>query len=606
MAGWTPTAAASRRLGSRSRDYATGSIVRINRINADQWVNRVGAPVDDDGPVPRPSLLTSLHGYQRAWVSGDLVGGLMLLVIAVPEQLATSRLAGMPPITGFYAFVAGTVVFALLGSNPQMSVGADSTIAPLFASGVSALALTGSPHYVELVAILAVMIGLMVMLVSVLRLGWIAEFLSTPIVTGFLSGVAVIIIIHQLPDFLGLPSTTGSNAQRVGSVFTHLGEVNGWTLAIGVGVLVVVFASARIDRRIPGGLIGLVGSTALVAALGLQAHGVAVLGKIQSGAPHIGLTGLSWSTLGSLAPLAGVVALVVVTQTAATTRAFAEQGGYDVDAGRDFFGVGAGSVLAGLVGSFPVDASPPRTGAVATAGGRTQAGALGAALIVVLLIPVANVLQDVPLATLAAILIYVALRLFKPGDLRAIARFDLFEFGLTSVTLLAVVLIGVEQGIGVAVGLAILDRIRLSARPQLHELGRLPGTTSWAPLSAEPRATELPGVLVLLYATPLWYANAVHFREEVAAALTRKPDTKALVLDALGMSDVDFTGSRELSHVLDACARAHVVVGFARAGDHLRDILQRSGLSQRIGESHFYPSVNQAVTALADEPPPPS
>jgi high affinity sulfate transporter 1 len=554
----------------------------------------------------RPQAFESLHGYQRAWVSGDLVGGLMLLVIAVPEQLATSRLAGMPPITGFYAFIAGTVAFALLGSNPQMSVGADSTIAPLFATGVSALALTGSPHYVELVAILAVMIGLMVMLVSVLRLGWIAEFLSTPIVTGFLSGVAVIIIIHQLPDFLGLPSTTGSNAHRVGSVLTHLGEVNGWTLAIGLGVLVVVFASARIDRRIPGGLIGLVGSTALVAALGLQAHGVAVLGKIQSGAPHIGLTGLSWSTLGSLAPLAAVVALVVVTQTAATTRAFAEQGGYDVDAGHDFFGVGAGSVLAGLVGSFPVDASPPRTGAVATAGGRTQAGALGAALVIVLLIPVANVLEDVPLTTLAAILIYVALRLFKPGDLRAIARFDLFEFGLTSVTLLAVVLIGVEQGIGVAVGLAILDRIRLSARPQLHELGRIPGTTSWAPLSAEPRATELPSVLVLLYATPLWYANAAHFREEVAGALARKPDTTALVLDALGMSDVDFTGSRELSHVLDACERAHVVFGVARAGDHVRNILQRGGLAQRIGENHFYSSVNQAVTALADEPRSPS
>jgi SulP family sulfate permease len=562
--------------------------------------------VGDDGAMRRPQAFESLHGYQRAWVSGDLVGGLMLLVIAVPEQLATSRLAGMPPITGFYAFIAGTVAFALLGSNPQMSVGADSTIAPLFATGVSALALTGSPHYVELVAILAVMIGLMVMLVSVLRLGWIAEFLSTPIVTGFLSGVAVIIIIHQLPDFLGLPSTTGSNAHRVGSVLTRLGEVNGWTLAIGLGVLVVVFASARIDRRIPGGLIGLVGSTALVAALGLQAHGVAVLGKIQSGAPHIGLTGLSWSTLGSLAPLAAVVALVVVTQTAATTRAFAEQGGYDVDAGHDFFGVGAGSVLAGLVGSFPVDASPPRTGAVATAGGRTQAGALGAALVIVLLIPVANVLEDVPLTTLAAILIYVALRLFKPGDLRAIARFDLFEFGLTSVTLLAVVLIGVEQGIGVAVGLAILDRIRLSARPQLHELGRIPGTTSWAPLSAEPRATELPSVLVLLYATPLWYANAAHFREEVAGALARKPDTTALVLDALGMSDVDFTGSRELSHVLDACERAHVVFGVARAGDHVRNILQRGGLAQRIGENHFYSSVNQAVTALADEPRSPS
>jgi len=582
------------------RDYSIGSIWQTN------WLNQAGIPVGDDVAVRRIRVFASLQGYQRAWVSADLLAGIMLLVIAVPEQLATSRLAGMPPITGFYAFVAGTVVYALLGSNPQMSVGADSTIAPLFATGVSALALTGSEHYVALVAILAVMVGLIVMLVSILRLGWIAEFLSTPIVTGFLSGVAVIIVIHQLPDLLGLPPTAGSNAHRVGFIFTHLGEVNGWTAAIGFGVLAVMFVCARIDRRIPGGLIGLVGSTALVAVGDLQAHGVAVLGTIRSGTPHVGLTGLSWSTLGSLAPLAAVVALVIITQTAATTRGFAEQGGYDVDAGRDFLAVGAGSVIAGLVGSFPVDASPPRTGAVAAAGGRTQAGALGAALAIVLLIPVANVLRDVPLATLAAVLIYVAVRLFKPRDLRAIARFDLFEFGLTSVTLLTVVLVGVEQGIGVAVGLAILDRVRLSARPQLHVLGRIPGTTSWAPLSAQFSAAEIPGVLVLLFATPLWYANAVHFRDEVAGALERTPGTRVLVLDALGMSDVDFTGSRAMGHVLDECDRAQVAFGLARAGDHLRDTLRRSGLVQRIGEDHFYSSVNEAVSALANEPQPPS
>ena len=345
----------------------------------------------------RPQAFLSLRGYQRSWASADLVGGLTLLVIAVPEQLATSRLAGMPPITGFYAFIAGSVLFALLGSNPQMSVGADSTIAPLFAAGASALALSGSPPYVELVAILAVMVGLMVTAVSLLRLGWIAEFLSTPIVTGFLSGVAVIIIVHQLPDFLGLPAAGGSNLHRFGAVVTNLGAVNAWTVAIGVGVLAVLLVCARLDRRIPGALVGMVASTALVGAVGLKSHGVAVLGTVHSGAPHFGLTGLSWSTLQSLAPLAAVVALVVVTQTAATTRAFAEQGGYDVNADRDFLAVGAGSVVAGLVGSFPVNASPPRTGAVATAGGRTQAGALGAALAVVLLIPVANVLRDVPL-----------------------------------------------------------------------------------------------------------------------------------------------------------------------------------------------------------------
>ncbi len=552
-----------------------------------------------------PLLFPSLHGYRRAWAGADLVAGITLLVIAVPEQLATSRLAGMPPVTGFYAFVAGTVLFALLGSNPQMSVGADSTIAPLFAVGVAALAATRSAHYVELVSILAVMVGVLVALVGLLRLGWIAEFLSAPIVAGFLSGVAVIIIVHQLPDLLGIPAASGSNANRIGSIALHLDEVNGWTLGIGLCVLAIMVVSARVDRRIPGALVATVLSTAVVAAAGLQSRGVAVLGPVRAGAPHLGLDALSWSAVVDLAPLAAVVALVVVTQSAATTRAFAEQGGYDVKASRDFLAVGAGSVVAGLVGSFPVDASPPRTGAVAAAGGRTQAGALGAALAVVLLIPFSDGLRDLPLATLAAILIFIALRLFDVRGLQSIVRFSLVESALAAVTLLTVVLVGVEQGIVVAVILAILDRIRLSARPQLHVLGRLPGSTSWAPLSAGSGAAQVPGVLAVLFATPLWYANAVHFREEVAAAFRRAEGTpRALVLDTIGMTDLDFTGSRELSRVLDACERDHIVVGVARAGERVVASLRRSGLASRIGTDHFYASVDEAVTALAAAAPP--
>ncbi|HEX4163275.1 MAG TPA: SulP family inorganic anion transporter, partial [Acidimicrobiales bacterium] len=544
--------------------------------------------------------LTSLQGYQRAWVGADAVAGLTLLAIALPEQLATSRLAGMPPITGFYAFVAGTVLFALLGSNPQMSVGADSTIAPLFAAGVVGLAALGSPHYVELVSILAVMVGLMVMLVSILRLGWIAEFLSTPITTGFLSGVAVIIVIHQLPDFLGLPPATGSDQHRFLYVVNHLSEVQAGALLMGLGVLAVMIVCLRINRRLPGALIALVGSILLVEAFDLQGHGVPVLGTIHSGAPHFGLTGLSWTTLGNLAPLAAVVALVVVTQTAATTRAFAEQGDYDVDAGRDFLAVGAGSVLAGLVGSFPVDASPPRTAAIVNAGGRTQAGPLGAAACVLVVIPFAGVLKDVPLSMLAAVLIFVAFRLFKWRDLRSIARFDTLEFGLAAVTLAVVVLVGVEQGIAVAVGLAILDRIRLTARPQVHRMGHVPGTTSWTPLTADVHAAPEPGVLVLLFATPLWFANAVHFRDEVESALSDAgPATRVLVLDTVGMSDLDYTGAHALGQLVDHCERQHVEFGLARAGDHVRRSLERSGLMQRIGLDHCFPTVDAAVSALS-------
>jgi sulfate permease, SulP family len=554
-------------------------------------------------PMHRPMLFPSLRGYRRAWIGPDLVAGLTLLVIAVPEQLATSRLAGMPPITGFYAFVAGTVVFALLGSNPQMSVGADSTIAPLFAAGVAHLALSGSAQYAQKVAILAVMVGIFVVLVSVLRLGWVAEFLSAPIITGFLCGVAVIIVAHQLPDFFGLPPTGGTNQHRVGYVVTHLGQASGWALAIGLGVLALLVVSARIDRRIPSALIGMVLSTALVAALDLEDHGVPVLGTVKSGAPHLGLSGLSWSTVQSLAPLAAVVALVVITQTAATTRAFADLGGYDVDAGRDFLAVGGGSVLAGLSGSFPVDASPPRTGAVAAAGGRTQAGPLGAAVVIIVLIPFAEIFKDVPLATLAAILIFVAGRLFALHDLAAIARFSSLEFGLALITLLTVALIGVEQGIAVAVVLAMLDRIRRSAQSQLAVLGRVAGTTSWTPLHADPDAAQETGVLAVLFATPLWYANATHFREQMADAVAGAPGTtRIVVLDAIGMTDVDFTGSRALGRVLDAAARHHIAFGVARAGDHLRDTLQRSGLHERIGEERFFSTVNEAVTSLAGPP----
>jgi high affinity sulfate transporter 1 len=545
-----------------------------------------------------------LRSYKASWAVLDLLAAVTLLAIAVPEQLATSRLAGMPPITGFYAFVAGTVLFALLGSNPQMSVGADSTIAPLFAVGIAHLAPTGSHEYVNLVGILAVMVGALVALVGLLRLGWIAEFLSAPIITGFLAGVAVIIVVHQLPDLFGLPGVSGSTVHRLGVVASHLGHTNGWALGIGVVVFAVVLTAEHLDRRLPGALVGLIGSTVIVGVLGLHSHGVTVLGTLSHGAPRFGLVGLSWSALGSVIPIAAVVALVVVSQSAATTRAFADQGGYEVDVGRDFLGVGAGSVVAGLVGSFPVNASPARTAAVASASGRTQATGLGAAVAVVALVPAAGLLKDVPLATLAAVLIFVATRIFHVRDLVSIARYDLFELALAVVTLLTVALVGVEQGIGVAVGLAILDRTRLSARPQLHVLGRIPGTTSWAPLSSAEGSAQVPGVLVVLFATPLWYANATHFRAQLDLARLRALGApQAVVLDAIGMSDVDYTGSRALNETLDKLERNHITFAVARAGEHVRESLSRSGILQRIGEDRFFTSVDEAVSAVDPKRP---
>ncbi len=528
----------------------------------------------------------------------------MLLAIAVPEQLATARLAGMPPITGFYAFVAGTALFAFLGSNGQMSVGADSTIAPLFAVGIAHLAVTGSPQYIALVGLLAVVVGVLVVLVGLLRLGWIAQFLSAPIISGFLAGVAVIIIVHQLPDLFGLPSASGSTVHRVVSVIRHLGSTNGWTLGIGIVVFAVVVTAERIDRRIPGALVGLIGSTAVVAAVGLHGHGVAVLGTVAHGAPHVGLTHLSWSSFGRVVSVAAIVALVVVSQSAATTSAFSAQGGYEIDVGRDFIGVGAGSILSGLFGSFAVNASPARTAAVASAGGRTQAAGLGAAVVMVLLIPAAGLLTDVPLATLAAVLIFVATRIFHARDLLRILHFDIWEFVLALVTLAVVALVGVEQGVAVAVGLAILDRTRISARPKTFVLGRIPGTTSWEPVEHPSNPPTVPEVVVFFFGAPLYYANAGYFRLRVHAALAAtSPPARLLVLDAVAMGDIDFTGTRALSEMLDELGRSQVAVAVARALAGVPENLARSGLIDRIGRDHLFPSVDEAVVALGPSHP---
>jgi len=544
-----------------------------------------------------PVLFASLRGYRRAWLGPDLTAAAALLVIAIPEQLATARLAGAPPVAGLYAFLAGTVLIAALGASRQLSVGADSTIAPLFGVSVGSLATVGSQHYLALLAVLAVLVGAVVLAVGLLRLGWLAEFLSAPIISGFLAGVAVIIVVHQLPDLLGLPAGTGSTLHRLGQLTGELGRTSASTVVLAVLVLAGLAVAAGLDRRIPAALVAVVLTTVAVPVLHLHGHGIATLGRLAGRAPRLELAELTWSQVAALLPVAGVVALVVVSQTAATSRAFEPPGAGPDDLDRDFVAVGAGSVLAGLIGAFPVNASPPRTGAVAGAGGRSQLAGLVSAAAVAALIPVVTLLRDLPAATLAAVLVAVGVRIFPWHRLLAIARFDRVELALAVITLLAVALVGVQQGIGVAVALAILDRARLTARPQLHVLGRIPNTTSWAPLSAGDGARQQPEVLVVLFATPLWYANAGHFKAELRAARRRADGpVRLVVLDAVGMTDVDFTGAGILAQVLADLERDGIPLALARAGQHAVDSLYRARLLPRLRGGRSWPTVEEAVT----------
>ncbi len=557
-------------------------------------------------------ILPTLRGYKPAWLPLDVVAGLTLVAIAIPEQIATAHLAGMPEVTGFYAFVAGSLVFALFGRHRLLSVGADSTIAPVFAAGVATLAAVGSPTYYHLVSATALLAGGLLVAASLARLGWVADFFPVPVMTGLLAGIGVEIFVKQLPTVFGLPGGGTTTIGRVRAFADQLSHFNGWSLGIAVGVLALTVGCEKIDRRVPGALIGMVGAIVLVSSAGLESHGVQVLGPVHATLPQLALPDASLHQLSQLLVTAVTVAFLCVVQTSATVRSTSTGGGGAPEDPRpqdfniDLAAVGAGSLLAGLAGSFAVDASPPRTAVVASAGGRTQVASLTAVGVVVVVMVVATgVLKDLPDAALGAVLMYIASKLFHLKVLRSIFRFNPVEFALAVTTLVVVVFVGIEQGVVAAALLALAQRLQLAARPQDAVLGRVPGTDHWVQTDVGRPTEQVPGVVVYLLYAPLWYGNAVYVVQRIRHIIrSASPPVRTLVLDGDAISDIDFTGAEALGQLVTELEGEGVDVGVARASAIAHRDLRRSGLLNAIGPNRIFTNVDDAVRTLAGGRPP--
>ncbi len=546
--------------------------------------------------TPTDALFSSLRHLPRGRWPIEALAGVTLLAIAVPEQLATAQLADVPSFMALLAFIIATVVFAMFGANPILSVGADSTIAPLFAVALVRLAAPSSPHLLALISATAVMAGVLVALVGIFKLGWIADFLSAPIVAGFMSGVGLTIIVHQLSHATGLADVSGSVVHRVAWIATHLHLANTATVVITVATVVIVVGGERINAKVPFALIAVVLATVVTHFAHLTRHGVLTLRHVALVVPTWRLNGYSWHELAIVATTASTIAIVILSQSAATTRNAADELGIYDDVNRDFFAVGLANVASGVLGAIPVNASPARTIVVRSAGGRTQLVALVAAAGALLVGPLAPALSDIPFAALAGILFYVAARLIKLSDIRRIARVNRYEFVLVLITALAVIVIGVQEGIGVAVLLAIMDQTRRNARPRAMVLGRRPNSTSWEPIGRE-GAQPVREVTVFLFTAPLFFVNAALFRTEVHSAMRTFPDTRHLVLDAAATTDVDYTGLSALASVVSDLARDHVNVVIARPSDSLHRALERSPWPA-LHELRTFATVDEAVSAL--------
>ena len=554
-----------------------------------------GAPQTKPWPLLRP-----LRGVGLGALPLDLAAGLTLAAIAIPEQMATARLAGFAPQIGLFAFVAATLAFVVFGANRVLSAGADSTIAPIFAGSLAALAVAGTPAYAGYAATLALMVGLIVAIAGLAKLGWIADLLSRPVITGFLAGIAAHIVLSQAPAALGLPEASGAVYARAAAIVRGLGHANGIAAAIALAVFATTFTAEKLSPRFPGALVAVAGATLATAMLGLERQGVAVVGALPGGLPTPAMPSLSLASLPSLVGLAATVALVVMVQTAATTRSFTG-GDRDPDVDRDYVGVGAANLAAALFGAFPVNASPPRSAAVTAAGGRTQVGGLVAAGAVLALATFGGALMaHAPQAALAGVLLFIAARIFHIRDFAELARRSHAEFGLAALTAVLIIVLPTQTGVAIGMFLSLAHGVFIITRARLIPFERAPNTTVWWPAPEdECQGEQEPGVLVMGFQAPLSFLNAYAFRRDAERAIAARGDARLLVLEASSIVEIDFTAAQMLGEMVKQARDAGLDVAVARLESiRAQQAFQRFGLTDQIGADHMFQSVAEAIAKL--------
>jgi len=550
-------------------------------------------------------VLRGFSGWGWKSLGPDLVAGLTLAAIAIPEQMATARLAGFGPEIGFLALIASALGFALFGANRFLSVGADSTISPIFAGALAALAAAGSPDYAASAAALALGVGLCLTLAGLMRLSFVADLLSIPVTTGFLAGIAIHILASQAPAVVGLDSASGSTLDKLEAVILAIPHANLWTLSLGLGVFAAMEIGEALFPRAPSALIALVAATICSAHFGLEARGVTTLGVLPAVAPHLTIPAISFKTFGQIAPLAALIAVVVMVQTALTTRSFVSDNERGPDVVADFIGVAAANIVAGFTGAFPVNASPPRTAIVKETGGASQfAALLTAALALLVALYGGQLIAHAPHAAFAGVLLFVARRIFRGQDMVAIVRRSAPEFALVVATLVAIVVLPIQQGVGIGIMLSILHGVWTTTRARVVEFERIPGTTIWWPQSAIKSGERIPGVRVLALQAPLSFLNAYVFQQTLQGFA--RSGVRLLVIEANALVEIDYTGAFALGNAISKLRGAGVDIAFARLESvRAQESFARLGLEALVGRDHLFHSVEEAIDALAPRAPSP-
>ncbi len=551
-----------------------------------------------NGDRHRLPVLQGVLPLGRSALFGDVLAGVTLAALGIPEVLGYAKIAGMPVVTGLYTILVPMALFALLGSSRHLVVGADSATAAILAAGLAGSAAAGSAGYVALAGLAALITGVLLLLARLIRLGFLANFLSRTVLIGFLTGVGIQVAAGQIGQMLGLASSGNGTIGELAGLARQAGHLNVPTVVVSLVVVLLVVGVRRITRRVPGALIAVVGAILASRPLGLESRGVKTLGHVPQGLPHLSLPTLSLSAATALLGTAVSMFVVILAQSSATSRAYAAKYEEGFQENTDLVGLGAANIAAAFTGTFVVNGSPTKTQMVDSAGGRSQLASLTTSLVVLLvLLLLTGPLAFLPLAVLATIVFLIGIELIDIQGMKQILAVRRDEFVVAALTAAAVILIGVEQGIIFAILASIIDHLRHSYLP--HSTVLVPdGADRWrsTPASAGHRTTK--GLVIYRFGSSLYYANAHQLLAGVTAFTQDGTRLSVFCLDAVAIGDVDFTAAAVLRRVHSQLGTRDARLVLAQVSDPVRAQLDRYGITNLIGADSYFPALLDVMTAF--------
>jgi len=546
----------------------------------------------------RLRLFESLRPLNRSAAVRDSIAGVTLASMNIPQFLGYTRIAGTPVVTGLYTVLLPLVAFAAFGSSRHLVVAADSATAAIFSSSLSQMAPPGSEKYMALVGVVALLTAGFLLVARVVQLGFLADFLSRTVLVGFLTGVGIQVAVAMLGDMLGVAVQSHRTLSQAWEILLALTRLSIPTLLLSALVAASILLGHRFAPAVPVALIAVVGTIAASAMFGFAEHGIALIGPVPGGLPAIGLPAVTWDETLALLPVAGSCFVVIIAQSAATSRVFALRYRERVDENADILGLSVANAAAAVSGAFVVNGSPTQTAMAERSGARSQLAQLVfAGIVLLVLLALTGPLAYLPRSVLAAIVFTIALGMIDATGLRDIRRESPGEFYLATITAAVVVAVGVEQGILLAMALSLFRHVRHSYRP--HTMVWAPDAEGhWLPAPTTPGAVTEPGLVIYRFGADLFYANDHRFTDEVRMLVEHAPTpVRWFIVDAGAITDMDYSAARSLRDLLDDLVRQKVGMIFARVSPYLKSDMDRHGITAAIGEARIFPTLHEAIAA---------